>query len=415
MTIRTTTHTVSKGECAWNVAQRTLQKKGGKVTTADITKEMQRLAKLNNCDSVEDFNKKFFSKVGSEFVIDKKEVQGQQQRSVPLLAPDTLNPDSTLRQDNTRVSRDTLVQRQNNTTKTEILTPPDLVKDSDRKAPVKSQPKLTAKEQEVLRINSMKDDASRIIEYNKKNYEGEHYAIVDKKKCTLSVYDKDGNVVKSFTVGVGKKVGDQLGSYYLDRAYKTKDAWKAEQGRYTTPGEFTLDEVKSTSAAYTGKDGKPKMMTLRGDNKGVRAGNQAIHMLYKPAYATRKAAIDSPGLEDNRMSYGCVNLTEEDYNTMYQYIGEGDKVYILPEEKGNKLQLEKQKDGTYKFEQQYHKDQQRSVSKEVASRVNYDVKPEKNPAYIAKKREEQQQELLAKEQKKEEFSILDPKTWFNFG
>ena len=286
MTIRTTTHTVSKGECAWNVAQRTLQKKGGKVTTADITKEMQRLAKLNNCDSVEDFNKKFFSKVGSEFVIDKKEVQGQQQRSVPLLAPDTLNPDSTLRQDNTRVSRDTLVQRQNNTTKTEILTPPDLVKDSDRKAPVKSQPKLTAKEQEVLRINSMKDDASRIIEYNKKNYEGEHYAIVDKKKCTLSVYDKDGNVVKSFTVGVGKKVGDQLGSYYLDRAYKTKDAWKAEQGRYTTPGEFTLDEVKSTSAAYTGKDGKPKMMTLRGDNKGVRAGNQAIHMLYKPAYAT---------------------------------------------------------------------------------------------------------------------------------
>ena len=35
-------------------------------------------------------------------------------------------------------------------------------------------------------------------------------------------------------------------------------------------------------------------------------------------------------------------------------------------------------------------------------------------AAVAKQKAEQQ-ELLAKEQKKEEFSILDPKTWFNFG
>ena len=101
---------------------------------------------------------------------------------------------------------------------------------------------------------------------------------------------------------------------------------------------------------------------------------------------------------------------------MYQYIGEGDKVYILPEEEGNKLQLEKQKDGTYKFEQLYHRDQQRGISKEVASRVNYDVKPKKNPVYIAnqkKKQEAEQQRLLAEQQKQKEFSVFKPWTWFS--
>ena len=267
-----------------------------------------------------------------------------------------------------------------------------------------------------LHINAMKNDTDKIIEYNKKNYQGKYYAIIDKKACKLRIYNKSGKVIKSYTVGVGKKVGDNLGSYYMERAQKTKDAWKAEQGRYTTPGEFTLDEVHKTSSAYTGKDGKPKIMHLKGDNRGVRSGSQAIHMLYKPDYNRRKAAIDSPGLADNRMSYGCVNLTEEDYNDMYQYIGEGDKVYILPEEEGNKLQLEKQKDGTYKFEQLYHRDQQRGISKEVASRVNYDVKPKKNPVYIAnqkKKQEAEQQRLLAEQQKQKEFSVFKPWTWFS--
>lgn len=402
-------YTVKSGDCAWNAAKKTLKARGLKVTNAEITKEMQRLAKLNGCDSVEDFNTKYFSRAGSEFIYDKKEAAAPKSK-IPVAPADTLNRDTAAVQDNTRVARNSI---QVDTTKS--IKKPLKVK-NPKKYQKKSIPKLTAKEQEVLHINAMKNDTDKIIEYNKKNYQGKYYAIIDKKACKLRIYNKSGKVIKSYTVGVGKKVGDNLGSYYMERAQKTKDAWKAEQGRYTTPGEFTLDEVHKTSSAYTGKDGKPKIMHLKGDNRGVRSGSQAIHMLYKPDYNRRKAAIDSPGLADNRMSYGCVNLTEEDYNDMYQYIGEGDKVYILPEEEGNKLQLEKQKDGTYKFEQLYHRDQQRGISKEVASRVNYDVKPKKNPVYIAnqkKKQEAEQQRLLAEQQKQKEFSVFKPWTWFS--
>ena len=111
------------------------------------------------------------------------------------------------------------------------------------------------------------------------------------------------------------------------------------------------------------------------------------------------------------MSYGCVNLKESDYDILAQYIGEGDKVYILPEEKGNKLLLEQQHDGSYKFEQQYHKDQKRGIDKELASRVKYDVRPERDPVYIAKQKAEQ--ERLLAEQKKNEFCWYNPMTWFS--
>ena len=130
----------------------------------------------------------------------------------------------------------------------------------------------------------------------------------------------------------------------------------------------------------------------------------------------REAAMDTPTVADNRMSYGCVNLTEEDYDIMHSYLGEGNKIYILPEENGNKLLLEKQSDGSYKFEQQYHKDQKRNVSKEVASRVSYDVRPENNPRYIAeqKRKKAEEERLLAEQQQKRETAVwYNPFTWFS--
>lgn len=293
----------------------------------------------------------------------------------------------------------------------------------------KTTPVKTPQQAHADKINSMSSDSARIIEHNKTNYQGKYYGIVDKKSCQLKIYDKQGNVVKTFTVGVGKSKGDGLGKYYLDHHEKTKDAYKAEQNRFTTAGEFTLDDHANAPMAYTGADGKARMMNLKGDNRGVRSGQMSIHMIYDPktdlsksqqsdTYKNRKAAIDSPGLEDNRMSYGCVNLTESDYDAMHALLGEGDKIYVLPEEKGNKLQLERQKDGSYKFEQTYHKNDTRSVSKEQASKVNYDVRPQNNPKYIAKqeakkKAAEQQTAQTNVAKPKQEIYWYDPRTWFS--
>jgi hypothetical protein len=392
MTNANRTDVVRKGDSPWRVAERNLKNarlsgnSGQPVTNADIVKEMNRLAKLNGCDNVEDFNSKFFSSVGKEIITDKKEAKEK-------TAPKKAEAPGTPAKPKSRVV--------------------------NKKIPKTQVPPKTAQEAHAIRINNMSSDEQRIIEHNKTNYQGQYYGIVDKKSCQLKIYDKQGNVVKTFTVGVGKSKGDGLGAYFLDHYQKTKDAYKAENNRYTTAGEFTLDEIPKSVDAYTGKDGKPKVMYLKGDNSGYRGGQMALHMLYKPQYTKREAAIKSKGLEDNRMSYGCVNLTEENWNEMHQYLGEGDKLYILPEEKGNKLQLEKQKNGSYKFAQAYHKSDRRDLTKEQASKVDYDVRPDRNPTYIAKQ-EAAKKQAASKQiaqvktaMQKQETHWYDPRTWFS--
>jgi hypothetical protein len=64
----------------------------------------------------------------------------------------------------------------------------------------------------------------------------------------------------------------------------------------------------------------------------------------------REYVFQNKTIKDNRVSFGCVNFMVESYDKMRKLItGKGTKVYILPEEKGNSLHLEKQKDGSYKF------------------------------------------------------------------
>lgn len=405
------TYTVKKGDCAWKVAERRLEANGKQASSAEITKEMMRLAKLNGCDNISDFNNKFFGKIGSEFLLSEQAIKDK--NTLPAgYRVEISTPDTVALQDNTKIARRDSVVPFDSTkvTSDEILQQLTSRKGGNPEIKKAEKP-LTAEEREIARINSLATDTDRIIEYNKKNYNGEYYGIVDKKSCKLKIYDKNGKVVQELTVGVGKKIGDQLGTYYMERVQKTKDAWKAEQGRYTTPGEFTMDELTKATPDYTSKkDGKPKVMMLKGDNRGIRSGNQAIHMVPN-SHQDRNAKLDSPTTADNRMSYGCVNLKESDYDILAQYIGEGDKVYILPEEKGNKLLLEQQHDGSYKFEQQYHKDQKRGIDKELASRVKYDVRPERDPVYIAKQKAEQ--ERLLAEQKKNEFCWYNPMTWFS--
>ena len=400
---------VQKGDCAWKAAKKNLQASGKTVKNADIIKEMNRLAKLNGCESVDDFNNKFFSKIGLSFIIKENDTisgQSETNQNLSVSSDSVITRPVSLPGDSTRIKKTALPAAENDSTE-------------QKNSVVNNKDDFQTEERYVQSINYMTNDQDRIIEYNKKNYEGKYYGIVDKKTCQLKIYDKKGNVVKSFTVGVGKTKGDNLQAYYMEHYNNTKDAYKAESNRYTTAGEFTLDEYETTSDAYIGKDGKTKVMSLKGDNRGINSGQMSIHMLYKPQYEQRKAAIDSAGLEDNRMSYGCVNLTEEDYDLMHKYLGEGDKIYVLPEEKGNKLQLEKQSDGTYKFEQTYHKEETRGVSKETASRVNYDVRPERDPEYIAqqKKKKDEEEKLLALQKAKQEtesrFCWYKPNTWFS--
>ena len=59
-------YTVGKNDCPWVTARSVLAQQNKKVTNSAIVAEMERLAKLNGCESVDDFSDKFYSKVGLE-------------------------------------------------------------------------------------------------------------------------------------------------------------------------------------------------------------------------------------------------------------------------------------------------------------------------------------------------------------
>ena len=406
------TRVVQKGDSAWKVAARNLKEAGKTAKNADIVAEMKRLAALNGCESVNDFNKKFFSFVGKEFNIGAGE-----QAAAPAKKPVKNTPaqkpkgQAPVKKGSAQTPAPAVQDKDSTAVRGGAVEQPDTTR--VKKPDDKSQVVKTPEEAHAERINGMASDEQRIIEHNKDHYKGQYYGIVDKKSAQLKIYDKQGNVVRTFEVGVGKTKGDGIGQNYLDAHDKTKDAWKAEQHRLTTAGEFTLDEKSGTDDSYM-VDGSPKIMDLKGDNRGVRGGQMAIHMIPKHR-PERKAMFGDGRLDNNRMSYGCVNLRQDDYDAMHALLGEGDKIYILPEEKGNKLQLQRQKDGSYKFEQDYHKEDPRSMSKEQASRVNYDKRPDRNPVEIAKREaaEKAEKERLLAEQKRAEMPWYDPRKWIS--
>ncbi len=344
-------YTIQKGDTLWNVAKNNLRTTTGaqQISGTQIINEMKRLAQANGCgDDYEKLAKQF--NIGNSIKLDN-------QVSSTESTPKTANATST--------------------------------------HPVKKV--KTPKQQLIDEINQLKSPKDRVIEYNK-NFGKKHYAIVDKKTCTITLYDKDGNIVKDsngrdmiFPVGVGKFKGDNLMSGYASENQKDK-----ESGRYTAAGEFTLDELdprvrSEDSFANYGEN----VMDLKGDNRGKDSAQMALHQVPakiensartralrndKNADGTLKANRNTA---DNRMSYGCVNLLPEDFEALHEYLKEGNKVYVLPEEKGNNLTLEVQPDGTEKFVQDYHKDQERGMSAEKASEVTYDKETTSAPTFAS--------------------------------
>ena len=385
--INSNIHTVKSGECAWNVAQKNLRSNGKQVTNGDILKEMKRLAALNGCDTVEDFNTKFFSKVGSKFLLstDSKKCPPSENTSKNISVPDTISSDTIARQDNTK-----------------FVHQPDSTK-VVKQRPVKQV--QSVEEREINSINSMSNDTDKIIEYNKKHPKG-NYIIVDKKSCSATVYDQNGKKLKSYEVLLGQTKGDRL-----SRAF-AKDA---SRRTYTSvPGEFTFSGNKGTHGGmlYLGESAccEDPDIEIRPDRPGsggkIKLGARmyALHGTANPK--VRNKFYNNGTLADNRQSMGCINIPVDALNeikTKYG-IGIGSSCYILPEEKGNKLVLQKQKDGTVKFVTHYKDESQN----DKLARVNDSI-AEKN----IQKKKAQQPKVIAQKESENEFCWYNPLSWFS--
>lgn len=201
-------------------------------------------------------------------------------------------------------------------------------------------PKVTEKADvgdKVFWVNSLQDDEQKIKEWTKIS-SNENYLIINKKDCSATVYDKDGNKLAAYEIGIGRDIGDD----------SNDTSGLKGKARNTTPaGEFTLIKNVFHTSAY----GDVTLSLGSKANKSAKSKKMvALHKV--PKFRQERLCKFKDGkLSNNRMSHGCINFLEKDFKVLVTYIHEGFKVYILPEEEDNHLTLVKSDKGGYEFVQ----------------------------------------------------------------
>ena len=199
-------------------------------------------------------------------------------------------------------------------------------------------------------INSIQDDEQKVKEWAKTLSE-KYYIILNKKNCSAVIFNNEGIEIENFEVGIGKDIGDDFNDTY----------GLAGKPRNTTPaGEYKLITNIFNKSAYGD-------LTL---SLGVKANKAkstkkvvAMHKIPKFRIKERDKKFYDGNLDNNRMSHGCINFIEDDFNELTKYINGGFTVYILPEEENNHLMLTENDNGKWEFIQtkySYIKDEQKN-------------------------------------------------------
>lgn len=191
-------------------------------------------------------------------------------------------------------------------------------------------------------INLIEDNEQKIKEWAKIS-SAQNYLIINKKDCSATVYDNDGNEIKTFEIGVGRDKGDDFND----------TSGLVGKSRNTTPaGEYTLAKNIFNKAAY----GDITLSLGSKANKSKKAKKMvALHKVPK-FRQERLVKFNDGNLANNRMSHGCINFLETDFKELTKYIREGFKVYILPEEAGNNLTVVKNDKNEFELVQTKYQD-----------------------------------------------------------
>jgi len=214
----------------------------------------------------------------------------------------------------------------------------DILPEETAAKPLPKELKNETLSAKVAEINAMQDDEQKVKAWAKYNGE-ENYVIINKKDCSAAVYDRDGNEINRFEVGIGREKGDDFNDTrgVLGKAKNT-----------TPAGEYTLITNVFNKSAYGditlslgAKANKPQ------DTKKV----VALHKVPKFRQQDRLKKFYDGDLANNRMSHGCINFMEDDFKELTKYIHGGLKTYVLPEEEDNQLMLTKNDKDKYELTQ----------------------------------------------------------------
>jgi murein DD-endopeptidase MepM/ murein hydrolase activator NlpD len=150
------------------------------------------------------------------------------------------------------------------------------------------------------------------------------YLVVDKKNAQMKVYKGD-KVVKTYEVGVGANPGD---AQTVTKVVNGKADWSAGN-KSTGAGAYTISNIDPASKAYYGLPS----FNLKNDS-GIEVST-TIH----GTPTGRRSRFDNDNVEDNRMSYGCINGKCFDLKDLQKHVDIETPVYVLPEDEGNRFQI----------------------------------------------------------------------------
>ncbi|NBP71452.1 MAG: LysM peptidoglycan-binding domain-containing protein, partial [Cytophagia bacterium] len=146
------------------------------------------------------------------------------------------------------------------------------------------------KKKQIDDLNALPDEALITGFYRDKP--DDTYLVVDKKNAQMKVYKGD-KLVTAYEVGVGANPGD---AQTVTKLINGKVDWNAGN-KSTGAGVYTISNIDPASKSYYGLPS----FNLKND-RGIEVAT-TIH----GTPVGRRSRFDNDNVEDNRMSYGCIN------------------------------------------------------------------------------------------------------------
>ena len=177
-------------------------------------------------------------------------------------------------------------------------------------APVKQQPIL--KTTNFNSLSSFNKTTQDMIKEIAKRNNGKVFLTDKGTKTTIVGTVKNGKVqLQAFPVLTGQN--DKPGLY--PNVYSYDELEKGNKNlRYTPTGAFALDE-------YQNIYGKPGL--------GLRGTDDAYHVTYPGEFAQRNPKYTDANINNNNMSYGCINGRCGDIATLTKMFNTGDSSYVI--------------------------------------------------------------------------------------
>jgi len=151
--------------------------------------------------------------------------------------------------------------------------------------------------------------------------EKEAYVIADKENACVMIFDADNNLVKKFPAIFGAAKGE-----VFNEASSSSDE----------PGPYATTPMGTYRIGRQGMD-RENVQFYRGKIFSIykTPANLALHITYPGEIEKRTKALGTSTIEDNKMSWGCINISEENFDEyVTPNIGENARLYILPDNGG---------------------------------------------------------------------------------